>query len=165
MRRKVQIFSWSVKTTDARIRLAALKVEIQAIGENLPRLAAFKAVEEAKATDRWKDRTGRTRGSIEATRGGKYTWRFRAGGVSEYLNYGTGLQGPKGSKYTIRPRSPGGMLRFFWEKIGQRVEFKKVSHPGVPKTLFIGKAKMKAEDYMLDQMSVQLNDAIRTHNR
>lgn len=161
----MQIFSWSVRTADARLRLSSLKTEIAAIAEKLPRIAAFKAVEEAKATDRWKDRTGKTRGSIRARQVSAYKWRFIAGGMSSLLNYGSGLQGPKGSKYTIRPRAIGGMLRFYWQKIGQNVEFKKVSHPGVPKTLFVNKAKIAAEDLMMTEMFSEINEAIRTHNR
>lgn len=32
--------------------------------------------------------------------------------------------------HVITPRSPGGMLVFFWPKVGRVVYFKKVNHPG-----------------------------------
>ena len=42
---------------------------------------------------------------------------------------GSGLWGPRHSKYTIRPVRKK-MLRFFWRKVGHVVVLEKVRHPG-----------------------------------
>lgn len=39
--------------------------------------------------------------------------------------------------HTIRPRNPGGTLRFYWERVGYVVYFKSVKHPGVGSTPFL----------------------------
>jgi len=41
----------------------------------------------------------------------------------------TGIYGGRG-KYPIRPRRPGGRLRFWWAKMGQIVYLRRVNHPG-----------------------------------
>lgn len=33
--------------------------------------------------------------------------------------------------HIIRPRNPGGKLRFYWRKVGHTVTFDRVSHPGM----------------------------------
>lgn len=52
--------------------------------------------------------------------------------VTLYLEYGTGLYGPEHHAYTILPKNPGGMLRFYSRKSGQWVVTRKVIHPGIP---------------------------------
>lgn len=48
-----------------------------------------------------------------------------------YVEHGTGLWGPRGSKYPIRPKNPGGMLR--WRSpTGGYVYARVVMHPGSP---------------------------------
>lgn len=42
-------------------------------------------------------------------------------------------------RHVIKPRRRGGMLRFYWEKIGQDVAFPKVNHPGMKGTRFLVK--------------------------
>jgi hypothetical protein len=49
-----------------------------------------------------------------------------------YVEYGTGLWGPKHAKYPIRPKNPDGFLHFFWKKANREVWFKMVMHPGSP---------------------------------
>ena len=39
-------------------------------------------------------------------------------------------QGTKGP-YVIKPRKPGGLLKFFWHKVGKTVYMRRVTHPGV----------------------------------
>jgi hypothetical protein len=50
---------------------------------------------------------------------------------------GSGLHGPKAAKYPIRPKNPGGLLRFFWRRKGRWVALRGVMHPGVPATHFL----------------------------
>lgn len=38
-----------------------------------------------------------------------------------------GTRGP----YVIRPKKPGGLLKFFWNRVGKTVYMKRVTHPGV----------------------------------
>ena len=39
--------------------------------------------------------------------------------------------------HVIRPRTPGGMLRFFWWKKGKMVAFRHVNHPGTAENDFL----------------------------
>jgi HK97 gp10 family phage protein len=48
-----------------------------------------------------------------------------------YVEYGTGLYGPKHAPYVIKPRNPGGTLRFVGRD-GNVVFAKSVLHPGSP---------------------------------
>lgn len=58
-----------------------------------------------------------------------------AGSVGSDLNYaaavegGSGLYGPRRSKYPIRPRNAK-RLRFYWRKVGRVVSLPVVHHPG-----------------------------------
>lgn len=47
-----------------------------------------------------------------------------------YQIYGT-------RRHVIRPRNAGGMLVFFWDKVGYVVRFKKVNHPGTKANRFV----------------------------
>jgi hypothetical protein len=38
-----------------------------------------------------------------------------------------GTRGP----YVIRPKKPGGLLKFHWHKVGRTVYLRKVTHPGI----------------------------------
>lgn len=49
-----------------------------------------------------------------------------------HVESGTGLYGPKGAKYEIRPRTPGGYLRWVDPRTGREVFAKRVMHPGSP---------------------------------
>lgn len=51
--------------------------------------------------------------------------------VTVFLEKGTGLYGPKGQKYWIFPKDPGGSLHFFSRKSGEWVTAKAVLHPGI----------------------------------
>lgn len=48
-----------------------------------------------------------------------------------YVEFGTGLWGPKHATYVIRPKKPGGVLHFF-AKDGTEVFTTLVIHPGSP---------------------------------
>jgi hypothetical protein len=39
--------------------------------------------------------------------------------------------------HVIRPKRPGGRLRFYWERVGQVVVFTKVNHPGIGGTPYL----------------------------
>jgi hypothetical protein len=49
-----------------------------------------------------------------------------------HVEYGTGLWGPKGSKYPIVPKTPGGVLHWIDRETGEHVFSKMVMHPGSP---------------------------------
>lgn len=51
--------------------------------------------------------------------------------VTVFLEYGTGLYGPKGQAYWIFPKDPDGFLSFFDRKTGDWVHAKAVHHPGI----------------------------------
>jgi hypothetical protein len=55
-----------------------------------------------------------------------------------YQIYGT-------SPHEIRARG-NGMLRFFWEKVGANVAFRKVSHPGTKRNPFVQESLRAAAD-------------------
>lgn len=79
--------------------------------------------------------TGRLAGSIEID--GPYPGLGEVRGsvgsdkpYAEAVNSGSGLYGPRASKYTIRPHPPKRYLRFFWRKMGRTVFLERVRHPG-----------------------------------
>lgn len=85
-------------------------------------------------------RTGALRGSWHRdpaapdTVEGSPAWRTTVAteiSYAPYVEYGTGLYGPKHAPYIIRPKNPGGMLRFV-AKDGTVVFAKQVLHPGSP---------------------------------
>ena len=39
--------------------------------------------------------------------------------------------------HQIRPRNPGGLLKFYWARAGRVVYFKSVNHPGIGGTPFL----------------------------
>lgn len=47
------------------------------------------------------------------------------------------------SPHVIKPKNPGGVLKFFWWKKGRRVAFKHVNHPGTAPNNFLGRALKK----------------------
>jgi hypothetical protein len=49
-----------------------------------------------------------------------------------YVEYGTGLWGPKGTPYEIRPKKPDGWLHWKDAKTGEDVFARRVMHPGSP---------------------------------
>lgn len=62
-----------------------------------------------------------------------------------YVEWGTGLYGPRGSKYPILPKQPGGTLSWISPKTGQRVFAKKVMHPGSAGQHMVALAAAKLE--------------------
>lgn len=48
------------------------------------------------------------------------------------IERGWGLWGPKHAKYLIKPKKPGGMLRWRDRETGQWIYARKVEHPGAP---------------------------------
>ena len=63
--------------------------------------------------------------------------------LGKWLIHGTGLYGPKKSKYPITPKGPGYPLKFFWERgpHGPGVYFfMRVMHPGIKPNPFPGRA-------------------------
>lgn len=77
---------------------------------------------------------------------------YRSGVASDVdyapdVEYGTGLWGPQHRKYLIRPKRPGGMLRWRDPHTGRYVYARSVMHPGSPgqHMLEIGGRAMEAE--------------------
>lgn len=65
-------------------------------------------------------------------------WDAWASGVASdvsyapYVEYGTGIYGPKHAPYIIRPKNPGGLLVWTDPKTGRIIRAKEVLHPGSP---------------------------------
>ena len=78
--------------------------------------------------------TGRLASSLR-TRGPFMEFGRVTGSVGSDLPYaaavegGSGLHGPRRSKYVIRPNRAK-MLKFYWRKVGRVVVLPKVNHPG-----------------------------------
>ena len=70
-------------------------------------------------------------GLIRKGRGGWWTTVATDVEHGPYVEYGTGLFGPKRRKYPILPRKPGGVLHWVNEH-GEHVFARKVMHPGSP---------------------------------
>jgi hypothetical protein len=64
--------------------------------------------------------------------------------VTKYLEHGTGLYGPRHRAYTIRPKRPGGVLRFRLRS-GEVVFASKVTHPGIHGQHMLATAAAKTE--------------------
>lgn len=109
---------------DIQRKIAGLYLLGQTIGKGLERTA--------KQTASWTDRTGNTRRSIHggADRSGKGVVVYLGHGseVGAYLEEGTGIYGPKGRPYDIRPKNKKA-LRFVVN--GKEVFAKRVTHPGI----------------------------------
>jgi hypothetical protein len=61
-----------------------------------------------------------------------------------FVEWGTGLWGPKHAKYPIRPKKPDGWLHWV-DEAGQDVFAKLVMHPGSPGHHMVGTAVAEAE--------------------
>lgn len=51
---------------------------------------------------------------------------------AQHVEHGTGIFGPQGHPYTIKPKKPGGVLTWIDKDTGERVFAKSVRHPGSP---------------------------------
>lgn len=63
------------------------------------------------------------------------TWTGHLRTETEYaphVEHGTGIFGPQGRPYTIRPKQPGGTLSWIDKRTGERVFARSVRHPGSP---------------------------------
>lgn len=103
---------------------AGLHLLAQSIGTDLE--------SEAKRTASWTDRTGNTRrnihGGADKAPNGSVIYLAHGAQVGLYLEVGTGIYGPKGKPFEIRPKNKKA-LRF---TVGNQVYFaKRVNHPGI----------------------------------
>jgi hypothetical protein len=62
-----------------------------------------------------------------------------------HVEFGTGLWGPKHSKYLIKPKKAGGALSWFDPLTGKRVFASSVMHPGSPGAHMVLNASVKTE--------------------
>lgn len=98
----------------------------EVVGDAVSQYRADVVTEQAKGT-------GLRRGHGRLFDGTQTQARWGARGVTvstknavpyaPYLEFGT-------RPHVIRPKSPGGLLRFFWGKAGKWVALRKVNHPG-----------------------------------
>jgi hypothetical protein len=65
---------------------------------------------------------------------------FDAGASVSYA----AAQDQGGQPHIIRPRKPGGKLKFYWLKVGAVVYFSKVSHPGNPAVHYVERGFRRA---------------------
>lgn len=149
-------------TVKARAAIAILRAEVDAMAMSLPERAAQMAVTKARGTSLFNDRSGQTRGSIRAEQISQYRTRFHAAGASLFVNAGTGLHGPKASRYPIVAKNVP-LLKF--QVAGRWVSKREVSHTGQKATHFIDRAIEEAESFMLSDLSFQLSGIIAAHNR
>lgn len=117
--------------SDIQRKIVGLQSLGLAIGKDLER--------EARSNASWTDRTGNTRRSIHggADRSGKGVVVYLGHGseVGAYLEEGTGIYGPKGRPYDIRPKNKKA-LRFVVN--GKEVFAKRVTHPGISPRPVVG---------------------------
>lgn len=103
---------------------AGMHLLAKSIGKNMESIA--------KQTATWTDRTGNTRrnihGGADKTNQGAVVYLAHGTKVGLFLEEGTGIYGPKGRPFEIRPKNKQA-LRF---NIGNETVFaKKVIHPGM----------------------------------
>lgn len=153
-----ELFTIHFRTAAFRSRLFILRTEFAALASTLPELGAQTAVDKAKATTSWKDRTGNTRKAIRARPIGPHRWRFSAGGKSLWLNQGTGIYGPHNTP--IVP-THAKFLRF---TIGNRLFFRR-SVKGQKATHFVDKARDQAEVFIHAEATSRLQSIIQAFNR
>ena len=82
-------------------------------------------------------KTGRVKGSIDVQQITVNSQRVRYAVLAS--NEHSVLEHQGARKHVIKPRRRGGMLRFYWEKIGEDVAFPMVNHPGMKGTKFLVK--------------------------
>jgi hypothetical protein len=86
--------------------------------------------------------------SIEVRKGPREARVVATAPHAAYVEFGTwshNVISPKSGTYTIRPKKPGGVLRFTG-KDGRTVFTKKVEHPGVKAQPFLGPANSEVLD-------------------
>lgn len=108
------------------------------VGRSLTRLAQRTVIAQRVLA---RKRTGKLAASIRWTRGisGKGL-TFTSGSNLRYagwVNNGT-------RAHIIRPKKPGGYLRFYWPKAGRVVYMRSVHHPGTKAYRFLEKGYRKA---------------------
>ena len=83
---------------------------------------------------RFKPRSGKLQDSVGhevQERWGEHRLKFTASApYASFVERGT-------KAHPIHPKRPGGMLRFYWEKLGKWVSLKRVNHPGTPAYRFL----------------------------
>lgn len=141
----------SVRTTlelnDFRVLKARTLNVIENAAEDAANDGAEAAKTSAKATTKFRDRSGRLRGSIgmlAARRAGKF-WDALVQATAKHaahVEWGT-------RPHVIKARKKP-MLIFWWEKMGFLFVGKKVRHPGTQPTWFMSLAARKGYYAMID---------------
>lgn len=128
---------------------------------------AAAALEHAKATTKFRDRSGALRGSIAtaaARRAGRW-WDALIQATAKHaahVEWGTrphpivakaarGFIGPlEAGQSRSRRKNVTGLLVFYWEKVGRWMAVPKVNHPGTEPTWFMSLAARKGYYTMID---------------
>lgn len=108
------------------------------VGRSMSRLARMSVVEAKILAPR---RDGRLAESIR--------WKKRAGPGGISFSFGSSLDYARfmeeGTRaHAIRPRTRGGLLVFFWPKVGRVVYLKSVRHPGTKPYRYLAEGFRKA---------------------
>lgn len=132
--------------------------DIDAFGFNAW-VRAMQTAEESMHEYNYQNRTGALTASMRTvpSRGGRFAW---AGAVearaphARYVNDGA-------QPHEISARRPGGMLRFYWAKIGAWVALPRVWHPGTHPAGFVTKAQRTFLDTAPGTVQTAVDKAIR----
>lgn len=121
--------------TQARARMRARASAYKDVAREPLANAAMTAANAARATTSFRDKTGKTRGSIRDVRGplGNQS-SVVARGAAVFLESGTGRYGLRGRDYVITPKR-GKFLAF--QIAGRWIHATHVVHPGIKATHFM----------------------------
>lgn len=125
---------------------------------NAVRESAQEAADIARASNAWKDQSGKTRNSIRPVMRGAFRSAVTARGAAVFLESGTGKYGPKGTAYVIRARNAKA-LRFV---VGGVTLFRRsVLHPGIKPTHFMYSAAEQQHPHFTYLCEQAIHQAVR----
>ena len=148
--------SFTFDASDCLSYLKRCEEGILEAGRHGARVAALEAWKSARSTDKWQNRTGTLRASIqyENTNTSDALGEFRSK-VTAGARYATFVEA--GTRPHMIVGNP--MLTFVWK--GVRVHFRYVRHPGTKPTYFMQAAARDGESAAIDVMNADTERATR----